>query len=266
MANDTWSPDQYLRFADERRRPFDDLLALVEPVAGGRAVDLGCGTGELTAELHRHVGAASTVGVDSSPAMLERAATHAGGGLTFALGDLAAWTGGTAADVVFANASLQWVPDHPALLAALTHHVAPGGQLAFQVPANHDHPAHTVAAELGTELGLGAVGPAASVLPPETYAELLHDLGYVEHHVRLQVYGFELPTSADVVEWTKGTLLTGYRARLDPPAYAAFEAEYRARLVARLGDRRPYFYAFKRILAWARRPVAAPVEPRTTIG
>lgn len=254
MPTDTWSPDQYLRFAAERRRPFDDLLALVEAVPGGRVVDLGCGTGELTAELHRHARAASTVGVDSSPAMLERATGHAGDGLTFELGDLATWTGAAPTDVVFANASLQWVPDHEALLTALTAGVAPGGQLAFQVPANHDHPAHTVAAELGAELGLGPVGPAASVLAPEAYAELLHDLGYVEQHVRLQVYGFELPTSADVAEWTKGTLLTGYRARLDPSAYAAFEGEYRLRLVAHLGDRRPYFYPFKRILAWARRP------------
>ena len=73
-TDDTWDPDQYERFRDERTRPFLDLLAMVRPVPGGRAVDLGCGTGELTRWLHRHVGAAETLGIDSSPVMLERAA------------------------------------------------------------------------------------------------------------------------------------------------------------------------------------------------
>jgi trans-aconitate 2-methyltransferase len=134
--------------------------------------------------------------------------------------------------------------------------LAPGGQLAFQVPANHDHAAHVVASELGDELGLAPAGPVASVLAPDVYATVLHDLGLGDQHVRLQVYGLELPAAGDVVEWTKGTLLTGYRAQLDADAYDRFEAEYRRRLVARLGERRPYFYAFKRILAWARRAEA----------
>lgn len=250
---DTWDPDQYHRFAAERRRPFDDLLGLVQPVPGGRVVDLGCGTGELTAELHRGLGAAATVGIDSSAAMLEQAASLTGAGLRFEHGDLAAWMPVEPVDVVFANASLQWVPDHPALLATLAAGLAPSGQIAFQVPANHDHPAHTVAAELGAELGLPPVGPAASVLAPETYATVLYELGLGVQHVRLQVYGFELPAASDVVEWTKGTLLTGYRAQLDAAAYDRFEADYRRRLNDRLGDQRPYFYAFKRILAWARR-------------
>jgi trans-aconitate 2-methyltransferase len=254
-AGDTWDPDQYRRFADERRRPFDDLLALVRPVPGGRVVDLGCGTGELTAELHRRVGAAETVGIDSSAAMLDKARPHAGAGLRFELGDLAGWAPAEAVDVVFANASLQWVPDHPAVLASLVRGLAPGGQLAFQVPANHDHPSHTVAAELGDELGLAPAGPVASVLAPEVYATVLHDLGLVDQHVRLQVYGFELPAAGDVVEWTKGTLLTGYRAQLDADAYDRFEAEYRRRVRERLGESRPYFYAFKRILARSRRPL-----------
>jgi trans-aconitate 2-methyltransferase len=255
-STDTWDPDQYRRFAAERRRPFDDLVAMVEPVPGGRAVDLGCGTGELTADLHRHLGAAETVGLDTSAAMLERAAAHAAPALRFEQGDLGSWRtpDDDPVDVVFANASLQWVPDHPALLERLAAALAPGGQLAFQVPANHDHPSHTVAAELGAELGLGPVGPGATVLPPEDYATLLHGLGLGVPRVRLEVYGFDLPAAADVVEWTKGTLLTGYRARLDAAGYERFEAEYRRRLADRLGDRRPYFYAFKRILAWARRP------------
>ena len=89
---DTWSPGQYQRFAAERAAPFHDLLALVRPVPGGRVVDLGCGSGELTAQLHRRLEAAATLGVDSSPAMLERAAAVAGDGLHFEAGDCLLYT------------------------------------------------------------------------------------------------------------------------------------------------------------------------------
>src|ERR1039458_1610504 len=115
MASDSWEPAQYDRFSAQRREPFDDLLGLVTPVQGGRAVDLGCGPGGLTAELHNYLQSAETIGIDSSAAMLGQAARHSGGGLRFEAGDLSAFAGRDF-DVVFANASLQWVSGHPALL------------------------------------------------------------------------------------------------------------------------------------------------------
>src|SRR5690242_17107707 len=140
MPDDTWDPGQYLKFASERSRPFFDLLAQVEPCPGGAVVDLGCGTGELTQRLHLHAGAASTLGIDTSAAMLAEAEAFAGDGLQFAPGDIANFAPGAEYDVVFSNAALHWVPDHPALLARLTAALRPGGQLAVQVPANADHP------------------------------------------------------------------------------------------------------------------------------
>src|SRR5918993_2583977 len=104
---DTWDPARYERFAAERAAPFHDLLSLVGPVPGGRVVDLGCGSGELTAQLHRRLEAAETLGLDSSPAMLERAAGLAGDGLRFAQGDIASFDEG-GWDVVFSNAALHW--------------------------------------------------------------------------------------------------------------------------------------------------------------
>jgi trans-aconitate 2-methyltransferase len=253
MADSPWDPAQYLRFAAERRRPFDDLVAQLEPVPGGRVVDLGCGTGELTVELHAHLGAAETVGIDDSASMLDRARDLHAAGVRFELGRLEDWVPVEPVDVVFANASLQWVPAHPALLAQLVDGLAAGGQLAFQVPANHDHPSHLVASRLAAERGLQVTGGAVSVLAPEQYATVLHELGLTDIDVVLRVYGFELPSPADVVEWTKGTLLTGYRAQLDDVGYADFEQAYRRRLLDELGSDGPYYYAFKRILARATR-------------
>jgi trans-aconitate 2-methyltransferase len=257
--SDAWEPQQYDRFRDERRQPFFDLMGLVQPVAGGRVVDLGCGTGELTRELHRHTGAAETVGVDSSTAMLAEAAPFAGDGLRFEAGDLATYQA-VDVDVVFANASLHWVPGHDALLARLRDMLGGRGQLAFQVPANYDHPSHLLAAAIaGEDPFLSAFDGSPpedhtrSVLRPERYATLLDELGFSRQHVRLQVYGHHLDSTDDVIEWVTGTLLTAYRRRLDDELYVRFVDTLRRRFRDEVGDRRPYFYAFKRVLCWAQR-------------
>ena len=220
---DTWNPAQYGRFAAERSRPFDDLLALVQ-VPVERAVDLGCGTGELTARLHEARGIATTLGIDSSPAMLEKARPLAAAGLRFELGDIAGFDRRAEYDLVFSNAALHWVPDHSRLLRRLRDALRPGGQLAVQVPANGDHPSHTLPFEIAHEppfrtamLDHGdPLVEATPVLAPESYAARLDELGFTDQTVRLQVYGHHLPSTDDVVEWTRGTTLTRYDAR--PPA------------------------------------------------
>ncbi len=253
-----WDPDQYERFKAERARPFWDLLALVQPSPGGRIVDLGCGTGELTRALHLELGASETVGIDSSSTMLERARPFAGDGVRFEQGDIATWEPGPY-DVVFSNAALHWVPDHRSLLARLTQAIPAGGQLAVQVPANTDHPSHTVAMELASEspfvdaLADPPPDPATRVLAPEVYAELLDRLGFSEQHVRLQVYMHHLDSSGDVVEWVKGTHLTFFRARFSDELFERYVEQYRRRLLDVIGDRQPYLYTFKRILFWGRR-------------
>lgn len=261
MASDGWDPAQYNRFRDERRQPFYDLLSLIEPVGGSRAVDLGCGTGELTVLLHRHLGAIETIGIDRSAAMLADSGRLAGDGLRFELRDIDAFPqpdgdDGTF-DVIAANASFHWVDDQPALLTRVTTALRPGGQLAFQVPANFDHPSHTVAASVAAEQPFADALAAAdlhprSVLSPERYATALYQLGFAEQIVRLQVYGHRLGSTTDVVEWVKATLLTPYRENLDPGSYQEFLARYQARLIEVLGEQRPYFYPFKRILCWCR--------------
>ena len=254
-----WDPDQYERFRAERAKPFWDLAGLVQPRPGGRVVDLGCGTGELTRELHRLLRASETVGIDSSPAMLERAREFAGEGLRFERGDIATWEPAPF-DVVFSNAALHWLPDHPQLLTRLTRALPDGGQLAVQVPANGDHPSHTVGMAVADEPPFAEVfaadappDPATRVLAPEAYAELLDQLGFGEQHVRLQVYVHHLPSSEDVLEWVKGTHLTYFRARLDDKLYDLYIERYRRRLLDEIGERQPYLYTFKRILFWGRR-------------
>jgi trans-aconitate 2-methyltransferase len=254
MTTDAWDPAQYNRFADEREQPFWDLAALLQPVDAQVLADLGCGDGRLTAALHDHLGAVSAHGVDSSRAMIDDAAAHATQDITFALGDIATWEQPNRYDIVFANASLQWVPEHPAVLARWIRSLKPGGQIAVQVPSNADQATHRIAAELGAEL-LSDPPPdpvANNVLAPEEYARLLDDLGCVDQTVRLQVYAHHLSTTSDAVEWVKGTMLTRFKEPLGPERWNDFIDEFRRRYIAEVGDRSPYFFPFKRVLLWGR--------------
>jgi trans-aconitate 2-methyltransferase len=258
---DTWNPAQYHRFQNERSQPFFDLLTLVEPSAAPRVVDLGCGTGELTAEAHASLAARETVGIDQSPAMLAKAVQLDVGGLSFREGDLAQFTDAEGFDVIISNAALQWVPDHANVLARWRDALTSDGQLAVQMPTNADHPSHWVAREVAEEEpfasafdGARPIDPVqGNVLAPEEYAQLLDDLGFARQHVRLQVYPHHLESTDEVVEWVKGTSLTRFQRAMSAEMYAQFLHRYRARLIDVLGDHHPYLYTFKRILFWARR-------------
>lgn len=251
---DTWNVANYERFRAQRERPALDLLELLAPAPGGRAADLGCGAGRYTVALHRHVGAHETVGVDTSPRMLAEARALQAPGVRFELADLADVDGGW--DVLYANASLQWVADHRRLIPHLASKLRPGGQLAFQVPANFDHPSHTVADEVGQDFGLDPLDRSIGALGPADYAELLHACGLGELDVTLRIYGHEMDRTDEVVDWVAGTLLTRFERQLPAERFEEFLAQYRRTLLATLGDpsgSRPYFYAFPRILCRARR-------------
>jgi trans-aconitate 2-methyltransferase len=243
-----WSPEQYERFKAERQQPFHDLVALIEHRPRMRVADLGCGTGELTRELHQHLNALETIGIDDSETMLLKSGAFEDEMLRFEKGDIEAYVADQPFDLVFSNAALHWVPDHHRLFAKLASFLSPHGQIAIQMPANDDHTSHATAAEIAESF---AIAPRRDhLLPVQRYAELIHHLGFRRQNVRMQVYGHVLDSSADVVEWVRGALLTDYEARLGD-RYPDFLDRYTQTLQHRLGDERPYFYTYKRILIWA---------------
>ena len=246
----TWDPQQYERFRAERAQPFRDLVALVERRPGLKVIDLGCGTGETTLELHRALAAADTLGIDSSPQMLAKA--KAAPGLRFQRLGIEQAAGQF--DLVFSNAALHWVPDHPALLRRLAAMVRPGGQLAVQVPCNEAHASHQTALAVAREpefaLALHGFERHSPVLPPAEVAALLHRLGFARQLVRLQVYAHLLESAEEVVEWVRGSLLTDYQQRLEPALFDRFVDRYRERLLLALGPARPYLFTYDRLFFW----------------
>lgn len=257
MNHDAWNPDQYEKFRAERIQPFFDLIALIDPRGVGRAVDIGCGTGELTVMLAERLPGAIVHGVDSSPAMLQRALPRASARVSFQLGDAAEFGDWGAYDLVFSHAALQWVPDNEALMRRALGAMRAGAQIAVQVPKNAAHPSHAIAAEIAQKPRFRSAfpeGPPRShALTMERYAELLFEHGFQEQVCFEKIYGHVLSRTEEVVEWVKGTLLTAYLSRLNDADRAAFLEDYRERLLATLGNREPYFYPFRRMLFWGRK-------------
>ena len=146
----TWNPGTYLAFADQRTRPAADLLARVPVERPARVIDLGCGPGNSTALLAARWPDAHLKGLDSSAEMLEEARAS-GVPADWVLADLASWAPAAAYDVIYSNATFQWVPDQGALFHRLISFVKPGGNFAFQVPVNFNAPSHVLLRETAAD-------------------------------------------------------------------------------------------------------------------
>jgi trans-aconitate 2-methyltransferase len=146
----SWGPALYLSYGDHRTRPAADLLARVPLKGPSRIIDLGCGPGNSTALLAARWPKASLTGMDNSQAMLAEARAS-GVVADWLLADLATWRPDGAYDLIFANATLQWLGDQENLLPRLMGFVAAGGALAFQVPVNSDAPSHALMRETAAD-------------------------------------------------------------------------------------------------------------------
>jgi trans-aconitate 2-methyltransferase len=254
-----WDPETYEQFANDRARPFDDLLARVRAQSPSYVVDLGCGPGSRTATLADRWPTARVVGVDNSADMISAAQQLARSGLTFVEADLREWQPERPVDVLTSNAALQWVPGrHLDLLERFAGMLAPGGWLAFQVPGNYADLAHTILAELRTsERWRDRVGEDAdrlsTVAAPATYLDRLARLG-LSVDVWETTYLHLLPGEDPVLAWMSGSGLRPVFAVLDGDERDEFVAEYRERLRAAY-ETTPYgtVLPFRRIFAVGRR-------------
>lgn len=250
-----WDPDRYHQFQTERAAPFDDLLRLVNVRPGLEVIDLGCGSGELTRRLADHLPESSVLGLDSSVEMLQKTAPYARPSLRFARGRIEDAAGDW--DLIFSNAAIQWVDDHPALIARLLAMLRPGGQLAVQMPSNHNHPTHQLILQVAQEepfySALGGWVRRSPVLPVDDYAGLLYRHGGRDLVLFEKVYPHILSDADALADWTSGTALVPYYERLEPGLKDRFMERYRSELRRRFPEK-PVFYPFRRILFTASRP------------
>lgn len=233
-----WDPARYGSYANERARPFFDLLARVAADAPEHVVDLGCGTGELTATLAGRWPGAQVTGIDSSTQMLAAARRTAEafgeGRLRFERADIATWRGAGDADVIVSNAALQWVPEHRELLGGWAAAMPAQAWLAFQVPGNFAAPSHRLMRELAASRRWrdkldGVLRHDGAVDDPDAYLRLLHGAG-LSGDAWETTYLHVLDGADPVLEWVRGTGLRPVLQALTPADAVRFEAEYGALL------------------------------------
>lgn len=233
-----WDSEQYLRFEAERTQPSRDLASRLPADDGSvlRVLDIGCGPGNSTAVLRERYPHAQIRGVDNSREMIAQARkSHPD--IEFTLCDVSDPKQLARLprdfDVVFSNACIQWVPDHPSLIPALMHRLRPGGTLAVQTPMNYDEPIHRIIAAVVHGPRFGAILPQQREfynLEPDEYWELLHGRA-AEFHMWMTTYMHTLPSHEAIMDWYRGTGLRPYLQALDDrDARAEFEAEIFARV------------------------------------
>jgi trans-aconitate 2-methyltransferase len=226
-----WSPATYLKFEDERTRPAVDLLARVPLAAARHVVDVGCGPGNSTELLAARYPGSDILGIDNSPAMLEEARRRLPA-IRFEAADAARWLPAPEVDLVLANATYQWVPDHFAQLPRVLAALQPGAVLAVQMPDNVNQTTHRLMREVAKDGPWAAQLAGASrepLPPPRAYYEALRP-----HAARIDVwhtiYNHVLADASSIVEFVRSTGLRPFLDPLDGPQRSGFLARYTANI------------------------------------
>lgn len=233
-----WDPGQYLRYADHRLRPALELLDRVTLADPAVIYDLGCGSGHITRMLAQRWPSAEIFGLDQSPEMLSRAAAEPSK-VHWVQADIREWAPTTAPDLIYSNATLQWLDSHRRLFSRLMGYVNPGGVLAVQMPLSWDMPSHQLmrhtlecAGAGDTPLGNADVLAAVRrrwVEDAEVYYDLLSP-----HAQQLDIWETEylqvLEGEDPVLEWVKGTGLRPILNGLNETDRQTFLYHYRQAL------------------------------------
>ena len=199
MLMTDWNPTLYSKFEAERMRAARDLLARIPLERASLVYDLGCGPGNSAELLLRRFPDSRIVGLDTSDAMLAHARVRAPQA-TFVKQDIADWAPEDKPDLIFANAALQFLPDHDRLFPRLISYLAPGGALAAQMPNIARESSHALMRMVAAE------GPWSTRLVPIAKTQPL------------------------IADWFAGSTLQPFLERLGDEERCEFLARYRAGL------------------------------------
>lgn len=238
VAGTRWDPNQYHKFSDHRLRPALELLERVSIQTADLIYDLGCGSGEMTRIISDRWPAARVYGLDNSHEMLTQAASNFEE-IQWIESDIRSWSPDEPLDLIYSNATLQWLEGHEALFPRLLGYLKPGGCLAVQMPLSWLMPSHRLMRETladggpkGKALGSEELRQAVArkwVEDAEEYYDLLAGLC-----ASLDIWETEylqmLEGDDPVLEWVKGTGLRPILNSLDDEERDLFLAEYAARL------------------------------------
>lgn len=245
-----WNPEVYDQFKEERSAPFFDLLKLVESRTGISVIDLGCGTGELTSRLLDYLEDSKVLGIDSSEEMLEKAVQFGTSRLTFEKRSIEEQLHiGDTYDLIISNAAIQWCRNHKELFPRIISKIKEGGQLAVQIPSNHEYVVHQllrkIAATEPYKTAYNSWEREYTVLTIEEYARILFDNKGREITVYEKVFPHVLEDAEAVFTWASGTAMLPYIEKLPEDLKEQFKKDYKQEL-RNIFPGSPVFYPFKR--------------------
>ncbi|MGD1092588.1 MAG: methyltransferase domain-containing protein [Bryobacteraceae bacterium] len=209
-----WDAGLYLKFASERTQPSLDLIRRIQIENPRRIIDIGCGPGNSTEPLWKQWPEATVAGLDRSPEMIE-AARKTYPERTWLLGDVHSWKADEPFDLIFSNATLQWVSDHETVCRRIFDQVAPGGALAVQMPAHYESPLHGEIVEVSRDPAWNARMEGARNALTKHPASFYYDLlGPIASRMDLweTIYYHIVAGPEAVLDWFRGT---GFRPYLE---------------------------------------------------
>lgn len=223
-----WNSAQYMKFLKERTLPSVDLANRITAESPKKIIDIGCGPGNSTKVLAERFPNAEITGADNSAEMINRAKENCPD-LNFILFDAASDFSALEKDydVVFSNACIQWVPNHPLLLKNMMSVLKPGGTLAVQIPMNYEEPIHQIISKLvsGEKWKNKFCSPRIFyTLSESDYFGLLSDISS-DFSIWKTVYFHRMPSHESIIEWYKGTGLRPYLSVLDEADAEEFEKD-----------------------------------------
>jgi trans-aconitate 2-methyltransferase len=251
-----WNPEVYNQFKNIRYQPFFDLMGLISPNGLEKAVDIGCGTGEQTMILSEKFEAASFLGIDPSPQMLDKSKAFDRKNITIkqaTVEEFIAFNSNQQWDLIFSNAALQWSDNHPNLLPQLISLLSGKGQFAVQMPMQNDNLLNKLLLELVQEKpyadyleGFKRESPMLSI---DQYAQLLFENGLKNLQIIQKVYPIIADNEQTLFNFISGSALIPYLERLDAGQQKQFITEFKTR-IRHAYKSFPAIYAFKRILLY----------------
>ena len=252
-----WNPEIYNKFKNIRYQPFYDLIDLIKPINGMKAIDLGCGTGEQTAILANKFKDADFLGVDSSTEMLEQSKTLETDNLHFRKATTEEMlTSGEKWDLIFSNAALQWSDNHENLFTELIKRLKSKGQFSVQMPVQPENKLNKILLELVTEEPfksyLKGYKRDSPVLSIDDYAQILFDGGLEDIQILQKVYPIIANDHDTLYNFISGSALIPYIERLDGEEKALFINTYKKRIALHF-PKLPAIYSFKRLLLYGRK-------------
>ena len=247
-----WNPSLYLQYASERTRPAAELLSRVALENARTVVDLGCGPGNSTTLLHQRWPSARIIGVDSSPNMLNEA-RKALPDCHFVEANISKFRPEQSFDLLYANASLQWVPDHYELFPQLVSLLNYNGVLAVQMPDNWQEPTHVLMREVAYEQGYPDRGrtPLPGV---HAYYDILTEAG-CDVDIWRTTYYHIMESHQSIIDWVSSTGLRPWLQELSESEQRNYLARYHELLQEQypLQENGNILLAFPRLFIVARR-------------